>query len=76
MNVEFNNASQLTFEPFAGFEKKFREQIRFHFKLGLQFNFANKNNQTGFNFTLGTTLLRRNFKTQYEILNREHRLVR
>ncbi|MFM9943632.1 MAG: hypothetical protein ACKVQB_00220 [Bacteroidia bacterium] len=73
MNVTFNNGSQLTFEPFAGFEKKFKEQIRFHFKLGFQFNMGNKNNEMGFNMTIGTTLLRRNFKKHYDILNREHR---
>ncbi len=76
MNVTFNNGSQLTFEPFAGFEKKYKEQVRFNFKLGLQFNVANKNNQTGFNISLGTTLLRKNFKKQYAILNNEHRLIR
>jgi len=76
MNAKFNNGSQTTLEPFTGFEKKFNEHVRLHFKFGLQFNLANKNNQTGFNLTLGIHFMKRDFKKYYETLNKEHRIYR
>ncbi|MGQ0826900.1 MAG: hypothetical protein ACT4ON_00755 [Bacteroidota bacterium] len=76
MNVEFNNGPQLTLEPFTGFDKKLNEYLRIHFKFGLQFNLANKNNQTGFNTTIGIQFMKRNFKKHYAILNKEHRISR
>lgn len=69
-----NNGPQLTLEPFAGIEKKINEQIRIHFKVGLQFNIANKNNKAGINATIGVLYLKRNFKNYYDILNSEHKL--
>lgn len=76
MNVKYNNGSQITFEPFTGFEKKLNEQCRIHFKLGFQKNLLNKNNQTGVNATIGFHFMKRNFKKYYEVLNREHRIYR
>lgn len=76
MNVKFNNGTQITLEPYTGFERKCNEHIRLHFKLGLQFNIANKNNQTGVNFTIGAHFLKKDFKKQYEILNKEHKIYR
>lgn len=74
MKAKYNNGRQFTFEPFAGFEKKIGEQLRVHVKLGLQFNFANKNNATGANLTVGLHFLKRNFKKYYDVLNNERRL--
>jgi len=76
MNVEFNNGPQLTLEPFTGYERKLNEYLRVHFKFGLQINLANKNNQTGFNTTIGIHFMKRNFKKHYEILNQERRISR
>ncbi len=76
MNAKYNNGSQITLEPFTGFEKKYNERLRLHFKFGLQFNLANKNNQTGFNMTIGAHFIKRNFKKEYEVLNKEHRVYR
>ncbi len=76
MNVKYNNGAQATLEPFTGFEKKCTEQIRFHFKFGLQLNIANKNKQSGVNFTIGVHFMKKNFKKQYDYLNKEHRLYR
>lgn len=74
MNVKFNNGPQATLEPFTGFEKKCNEHIRLHLKFGLQFNIVNKNNQTGFNMTIGIHFMKKNFKKYYDILNKEHRI--
>ena len=74
MNAKHNNGAQMTLEPFSGFEKKCTDQIRLHFKLGLQFNVANKNNSAGINFTLGAHFMKRNFKKYYDVINSEHRL--
>lgn len=76
MNAKYNNGSQATLEPFTGFEKKYNEQVKLHFKFGLQFNLANKNNQAGFNMTIGIHFLKRNFKKYYDVLNKEHRIYR
>jgi hypothetical protein len=76
MNAKYNNSSQATLEPFTGYERKLQEHIRVHFKLGLQFNMANKNNQAGVNATIGFHFMRRNFKRYYQTLNKEHRLPR
>jgi hypothetical protein len=76
MSVKYNNAPQLTLEPFTGFERKFGEHIRLHAKLGLQTNFANKNNKIGVNFSIGILFMRRNFKRYYQTLNAEHKLPR
>lgn len=76
MGVKYNNGTQTTLEPFTGYERKLNENIRVHLKFGLQFNLANKNEQTGVNFTLGVHFLKKNFKKQYEILNKEHRIYR
>ncbi len=76
MGVKYNNGTQTTIEPFTGYERKLNENIRVHFKFALQFNLANKNEQTGVNFTLGVHFLKKNFKKQYEILNKEHRIYR
>lgn len=76
MNVKYNNGAQTTLEPFTGYERKLNATIRIHCKLGLQFNLANKNNQTGVNFTVGIHFMRRNFTLYYETLNSEHRLPR
>ncbi len=76
MGVKYNNGAQFAIEPFTGFEKKCNEHFRLHFKLALQLNFANKNNQTGVNATIGAHFMKRNFKKHYEILNQEHRLSR
>lgn len=74
MNAKYNNGSQTTLEPFTGFEKKYYDRILLHFKFGLQFNLANKNNQAGFNTTIGIHFMKKNFKKYYERLNREHRI--
>lgn len=74
MNAKYNNGSQITLEPFAGYERKLNEQVRVHFKFGLQFNVANKNNSTGSNFTIGFHFMRKNFKKRYRVLNSEHGL--
>lgn len=76
MNAKYNNGAQTTFEPFTGFERKLSEQIRVHFKFGLQFNVANKNNNLGSNFSIGFHFMRKNFKKRYDVLNAEHRLYR
>lgn len=76
MNAKYNNGSQATLEPFTGFERKYNERLRLHFKFGLQFNLANKNNQTGFNMTVGVHFLKKDFKKYYETLNKEHRIYR
>jgi len=76
MNVKYNNGAQTTFEPFTGYELKCTSQLRFHFKLQLQYNLANKSNQTGVSATVGIHFLRRNFKRYYQELNKEHRLPR
>lgn len=76
MGVKYNNGAQTTLEPFTGYERKCNENIRVHFKFGLQFNLANKNSQTGVNFTVGVHFLKKNFKKHYEILNKEHRIYR
>lgn len=76
MNVRYNNAPQATMEPFTGFDKKLNEHLRIHFKLGLQFNLANKNTQTGVNATIGIHFMKRNFRQYYQTLNSEHRLPR
>lgn len=76
MNAKYNNGAQTTVEPFTGYEKKLNERLRIHFKFGVQFNISNKNNQTGFNATIGIHFLKKNFKKNYEILNKEHRMYR
>lgn len=76
MNVKLNNGPQITLEPYTGFEKKYNERLRIHFKFGLQFNLANENNQTGFNMSIGVHFMKRNFKKYYETLIREHRIPR
>lgn len=76
MSVKLNNSAQVTLEPFTGFEKKINEQMRLHFKLGLQINIANRNNQVGVNTTIGIHFLKRNFKKYYDVLNKEHRIIR
>ncbi len=76
MSVKYNNGTQTTLEPYSGFERKINERIRLHFKFGLQFNIANKNNQTGVNFTIGVHFLKKDFKKQYETLNKEHKMYR
>jgi hypothetical protein len=76
MNVEYNNGPQITMEPFTGFERKLNEHLRIHFKLGLQFNLANKNSNAGINTTIGIHFMKRNFKKYYNTLNNEHRLPR
>jgi hypothetical protein len=74
MYVKFNNGPQTTLEPFTGYERKLNEHMRIHFKLGLQFNFANKNSGAGVNTTIGIHFMRRNLKRYYNTLNNEHRL--
>ncbi len=76
MNVSLNNGSQLTIDPFIGLERKWKEQVRFQLKLGLQLNMFNRNNTTGFNFSIGTTLLKKNFQKQYALINKEHKLIK
>lgn len=76
MNVKMNNGSQTTLEPFTGFERKLNEHLRIHFKFGMQLNLANKNQQVGFNTTIGIHFMRRNFKKYYNTLNQEHRIPR
>ena len=75
MNVKQNNGSQITLEPFTGYEKKLNERCRIHFKLGLQFNLFNKNNQAGVNTTIGFHFMKKDFKKYYDTLNREHRIA-
>ena len=75
MGVKYNNGAQTTLEPFTGYERKINPTIRVHCKLGLQFNIANKNKQTGVNFTIGIHFMRRNLTRYYETLNSEHRLL-
>jgi hypothetical protein len=74
MGVKQNNGPQITFEPFTGFERKLNEKIRMNVKLGMQFNFSNKNNQTGVNLTVGIHFLNRNFKKYYQTLNQDRKL--
>ncbi len=76
MNAKMNNGSQTTFEPFTGYDLKLSSQLRLNFKFQLQINIANKNNQTGFNTTIGLHYLRRNFKRYYHLLNTEHKIPR
>ena len=73
MNAEYNNGSQFTIEPFTGYETRLNSYLRVHVKLGLQFNVANKNQQTGVNLTVGLHFLKRNFHKYYSILNTQHR---
>ena len=75
MGVKQNNGPQLAFEPFTGFEKKLGEKVRIHAKLGIQFNFSNKNNQRGVNFTIGVNFLNRNCKRYYTALNKDRKLL-
>lgn len=74
MNAKYNNGAQLTLEPFAGYEHQILDQWRVNFKMGLQFNIANKNNNAGINFTIGLHYLKRNFNSYYTKLNTEHKL--
>ncbi|MFL5762543.1 MAG: hypothetical protein ACJ77K_01295 [Bacteroidia bacterium] len=74
MGVKQNNGPQFVFEPFTGFEHKLNEKVRVNVKLGMQFNFSNKNNQTGVNLTVGIHFLNRNFKRYYETLNHDRKL--
>ncbi len=76
MNAKYNNGVQTTIEPFTGFERKYKEHLRYQFKFGLQFNLANKNSNTGVNLTIGATFMKRNFKKYYDILNQEHRVYK
>ena len=76
MNAKYNNGAQVTLEPFTGFEKKLNEHLRIHFKFGVQLNIANKNNQSGFNTTIGIHFMKRNFKKYYDVLNDERRIYR
>lgn len=76
MNVKQNNGSQITFEPFTGYERKLNERCRIHFKLGLQFNLFNKNNQTGVNTTIGFHFMKKDFRKYYDALNKEHTIIR
>jgi hypothetical protein len=76
MNAKYNNGFQTTIEPFAGYEMQWSGTIRAHLKFGLQFNFANKNNNVGTNFTLGFHFLRHNHLKHYKELNKTKRLNR
>lgn len=76
MAIRYNNGLQFTFEPYSGFERKLNEQLRLHIKLGMQFNLANKNNQSGVNFSVGLHFLKKNYKKYYTSLNSNHRLPR
>lgn len=76
MNAKYNNGAQVALEPFTGFERKCNERLRLHFKFGLQLNIANKNNQAGFNTTIGVLFLKKNFKKHYDVLNNEHSINR
>lgn len=76
MNAKFNNGFQTTIEPYAGYEFKLSGTIRAHVKTGLQFNFANKNNNVGANVSIGVHFLRHNFYKHYKELNRTNRLNR
>ena len=76
MNAKYNNGAQTTLEPFTGFEKKCNEHIRLHVKLGLQFNIANKNKQTGVNLTIGVHFMKKDFKKYYDVLNKQHIIYR
>lgn len=74
MNAKYNNGSQVTLEPFGGYEMKVLETIRVHSKLGLQLNVANKNNNVGINLTIGVHFLKKDYKQHYEYLNKERSL--
>jgi hypothetical protein len=76
MAVKYNNGPQMTLDPFIGFEKQGNEHIRLHFKLGLQANLSNKNNNTGINASIGIHFINKDFKTYYNTINKEHRIAR
>lgn len=73
MNAKYNTGAQFTIEPFTGYERRLNSYLRLHVKLGLQFNVANKNQQTGVNLTVGLHFIKRNFSKYYSILNTQHR---
>jgi hypothetical protein len=74
MNAKYNKGGQATLEPFTGFERKLAEHVRMHVKLQLQFNIANKNDESGVNLSVGFHFMRKNFKKRYDFLNTKHRL--
>lgn len=74
MNVENNNGAQASLEPFTGYELKLAAHVRVHFKFGLQFSLANKNNSMGSNFSIGFHFMRKNFKKRYDHINTTHRI--
>jgi hypothetical protein len=74
MNAKYNNGVQMTLDPFGAYDRKLNDQLRAHFRMGLQINLANKNNKLGVNFTVGIHYLKRNFKTYYTDLNQNHRI--
>lgn len=76
MGIRYNNGLQFSYEPFTGFELRLSQHFRMHVKFALQFNVFNKNNQTGASLSIGTHIIKRNFKRYYNVLNQEHRLLR
>jgi hypothetical protein len=76
MNAKYNNGAQTTFEPFTGYERKLNERLRIHFKLQLQFNLANKNNENGVSTTIGLHFMKKNFKKIYTKINTQKTLLR
>lgn len=74
MNAKYNNGVQMALDPYWGYDKKIKEQLRLNFKMGFQINIANKNNNLGVNLTVGIHYLKRNFKKYYTDLNQSHRL--
>jgi hypothetical protein len=74
MNAKYNNGVQMALDPYWGYDKKLKEQLRLNFKMGFQINLANKNNAIGINITAGIHFLKRNFKKYYTELNQYHHL--
>ncbi len=74
MNAKYNNGVQMAIDPYWGYDKKFKDQLRVHFKMGFQVNVFSKNNNLGVNLSLGIHFMKRNFKKYYTDLNQYHRL--
>lgn len=76
MSIRYNNGMQFSYEPFTGFELRLSHHFRLHVKFAMQFDLFNKNNNTGASLTLGTHVIKRNFKKYYDVLNYERRIYR
>jgi hypothetical protein len=72
LNAKLNNGSQISIEPFAGYDRQIKEQWRLQIKMGIQVNPLNRNNGTGFCTSVGFNYQLRNLHKRYRQLNQQH----